>query len=252
MELASEEEDLILRYQTSRPPRTPPLAPGGGEHFRVMATWGPEQHDSDGTGVRQWQAAGTSSDSVGTLLASQIIPLKKYSPCPRARMQDPTGPGPAIRTGPGRTPGRTAAAAHHRDPRHRTGTTLGDFTRKLQTNVLTWRPGLGPGRPNLYPGAARQWTRDSGWAAPLDVPAAPGMERPSQPASEPTLTRQHHGPGPRHRRTPSRKQLPSRACRGRRPGPSRGGAPGRVPPPYPDSGSRPGSAHGGGQASGPG
>ena len=53
-----------------------------------------------------------------TLLASQIIPPRKYSPCPRARMQDPTGPGPGIRTGSGRTPGRTAAAAHN--PRHRT------------------------------------------------------------------------------------------------------------------------------------
>jgi hypothetical protein len=82
-----------------------------------------------------------------TLLASQIIPPRKHSPCPRARMQDPTGPGPGTRTGPGRTPGRTAAAAHH--PRHRTGSILGDFTRKLQTNVLTWRPGLGPGWPIL-------------------------------------------------------------------------------------------------------
>ena len=80
-----------------------------------------------------------------TLLASQIIPPRKYSPCPRARMQDPTGPGPGTRTGPGRTPGRTAAATHH--PRHRTGSILGDFTRKLQTYVLTWRLGPGLGRP---------------------------------------------------------------------------------------------------------
>jgi hypothetical protein len=70
-----------------------------------------------------------------TLLASQITPPRKHSPCSRARMQDPTGPGPGTRTGPGRTPGRTAAAAHH--PRHCTGTTIGDPTRKLQTNVLT-------------------------------------------------------------------------------------------------------------------
>ncbi len=78
---------------------------------------------------RSQAVAGTGSwhkFRLGTPLASQIIPPRKYSPCPRARMQDPTGPGPGIRTGPGRTPGRTAAAAHH--PRHRTETTLGDFT----------------------------------------------------------------------------------------------------------------------------
>jgi hypothetical protein len=115
---------------------------------------------------------------------------RKYSPCPRARMQDPTGPGPGIRTCPGRTPGRTAAAAHH--PRHRTGTTLGDFTRKLQTQRTDLAARTRSRPANLYPGAARQRTRD--WAAPLDVPAAPGMERPSQP----TLTHQPHGPVLRH------------------------------------------------------
>ena len=120
-----------------------------------------------------------------TLLASQIIPPRKHSPCPRARMQDPTGPGPGIRTGSGRTPGRTAAAAHH--PRHRTGT-----PRRFHSQVADQRTDLAARtrtRPaNPYPGAARQRTRDR--AAPLNVPAAPGMERPSQP----TLTSQHHGP----------------------------------------------------------
>ena len=171
------------------PPRTLSLAPG--RDVDLNRKW-PHGNLTSSTRMAQESGSGRQLAQVQTWthLASQIIPPRKYSPCPRARMQDPTGPGPGIRTGPGRTPGRTAAAAHH--PRHRTGTTLGDFTRKLQTNVLTRRPGLGPGPVILYPGAARQRTRD--WAAPLDIPAAPGMEWPSQP----TLTRQHHGPALRH------------------------------------------------------
>ncbi len=118
-----------------------------------------------------------------TLLASQITPPRKYSPCPRARTQDPTGPGPGIRTGPGRTPGRTAAAAHH--PRHRTGTNLGDFTRKSQTNALTRRPGLGPGRPiftlgqpasGLETGQYRSTSRrHQAWNSPASQPLPAGI-----------------------------------------------------------------------------
>ena len=149
-----------------------------------------------------------------TLLASQIIPPRKHSPCPRARMQDPTGPGPGIRTGSGRTPGRTAAAAHH--PRHRTGTTLGDFTRKLQTQRTDLATRTQTRPANLYPGAARLRTRD--WAAPLDVPAAPGMERPSQP----TLTHQPHGPALRHPNLAGSSTVPTtrRQSHGPRSGPS--------------------------------
>ena len=105
----------------------------------------PERRDRTRTTSDSGNGRQLAQAQTWTLLASQIIPPRKYSPSPRARMQDPTGPGPGIRTGSGRTPGRTAAAAHH--PRHRTGTNLGDFTRKSQTNVLTWRPGLGPGWP---------------------------------------------------------------------------------------------------------
>ena len=128
------------------PPRTLPLAPGGA---RTSTGKWPHGNLTSSTRMAQESGSGRQLAQVQTwtLLASQIIPPRKYSPCPRARMQDPTGPGPGTRTGPGRTPGRTAAATHH--PRHRTGSILGDFTRKLQTNVLTWRPGLGPGRPIL-------------------------------------------------------------------------------------------------------
>ncbi len=131
----------------------PPLAPGGELFSRAMATWGPKQRDSDGTGVRQRQAAGTSSD-LGLSWQVKSFHHLKYSPCPRARMQDPTGPGPGIRTGSGRTPGRTAAAAHHL--RHHTGTTLGDFTRKLQTQ----RTDLAARNPN-------QAVQSLPWGSPL-------------------------------------------------------------------------------------
>jgi hypothetical protein len=99
------------------------------------------------------KAAGTSSD-LGPSWQVKSFHRWKYSPCPRARMQGPTGPGPGIRTGPGRTPGRTAAAAHHL--RHRTGTTLGDFTRKLQTQ----RTDLAARNPN-------QAGQSLPWGSPL-------------------------------------------------------------------------------------
>jgi hypothetical protein len=110
-----------------------------------------------------------------------------------------------------------AAAAHHL--RHCTGTTLGDFTRKLQTQRtdLAARTRTRPANP--YPGAARLRTRD--WAAPLDVPAAPGMpvERPSQP----TLTHQPHGPALRNPNLARRSTAPTtrRQSLGPRSGPSR-------------------------------
>lgn len=61
-ELVSEEEDLRLRLRTSRPPRTLSLAPGGGRAPQQDNGHMGTRADSDGSGVRQWQAAGTSSD----------------------------------------------------------------------------------------------------------------------------------------------------------------------------------------------
>jgi hypothetical protein len=63
-ELVTEEEDLRLRHRSGYPPWTLPWLLEADDHFsQAMATLGPGQHDSDGPGVRQQQAAGTSSDS---------------------------------------------------------------------------------------------------------------------------------------------------------------------------------------------
>ncbi len=160
------------------------------DHFsQAMATLGPGQHDSDGPGVRQQQAAGTSSDSdppwqVKSLHHGNTL-LARVQGC-----RTLLGPGPGTRTGPGRTPwadgrGGSPPPALHRNHPWRFHPQVADQRTDLAARTRT-RPA------NPCPGAARQRTRDR--AAPLDVPAASGMERPSQPTS----TQRAHVSAPCH------------------------------------------------------